>query len=139
MRALGVDIGTLRIGVAVCGSTAAVAVPLVRLKRSSGFVFGNTVARMVEEYDADVVVVGLPVSLNGQAGAAASAVHKDVKRMKAALTVPVVLWDERLTTVTAHRALSKTTLSGRERRSVIDQLAATVILQSWIDAGRPCE
>ena len=81
------------------------------------------------------VVVGLPRSLDGSQGVAAANVLDEIDQLRVALVVPVFTHDERLTTVTADRSLRGAGLDGRRRRKVVDQVAATVILQAWLDAG----
>lgn len=95
------------------------------------------IAEIVADEGAAVVVVGLPRSLDGSDGPAAKKVLGEVDELAAVLPVPVVTHDERFTTVTAHEQLRTAGLGGRRRRAVVDQQAATVLLQSWLDAGRP--
>ena len=138
MRALGLDLGTRRVGVAVCDSAGTVATPVTTLIRSgSSADFTAAVAALVDEREAEIVVVGMPVSLNGRAGPACAATRSEMRRLRRALDVPVVAWDERLTTAIAERDLAVQGVRGAKRRGVVDQLAATVILQSWLDAGMP--
>ncbi len=91
----------------------------------------------MEEAGAGIVVVGLPLSLDGSTGPAAQAILDEVDELRAALTVPVVTWDERLSTVEAERSLRAMRVRKDRHRRVVDQVAATVILQSWLDAGQP--
>lgn len=95
------------------------------------------IAALVAEEEAELVVVGLPRSLDGTLGPAAEAVLAEVEELRAALGVPVVTHDERFTTVTAHDQLRAAGVDGRRRRQVVDQQAAAVLLQSWLDANRP--
>lgn len=84
--------------------------------------------------DAEELVVGLPLRLDGREGEAARRARRLAQALEARLGLPVVLWDERLTTAAAERALIEQGLDGRERRKVVDQVAATLILQSFLDA-----
>jgi putative pre-16S rRNA nuclease len=84
-----------------------------------------------------VVVAGLPISLDGTLGPAAREILSEVDELRAALSVDVVTWDERLSTVEAERSLRVMGVRKSRRRRVVDQVAATVILQSWLDAGQP--
>src|SRR5205085_8188281 len=95
------------------------------------------VARAVLDAEATVVVVGLPRSMSGRDSEATKLIRAEVRELQAALPVPVVTWDERLSTVTAQRALIQGGVRRRERKGSIDKVAAAVILQSWIDAGCP--
>ncbi len=134
-RAVGVDLGSVRIGVAVAPADAAVAVPYEVLQRSGERARDHeALAGMVADVGAEVVVVGLPTSLDGTEGPAAAAVRAEAEEIAAALEVPVVLHDERYTTVSAERMLAQHGVRGPARRKVIDKVAAAVILQSWLDA-----
>ena len=95
------------------------------------------IAELVAEEEAVVVVVGLPRSLDGSVGPAARPSLAEVEELAAVLPVPVVTHDERFTTVTAHEQLRAAGVGGRRRRAVVDQQAAAVLLQAWLDAGRP--
>ena len=135
MRAIGVDLGSVRIGVAFAPADAAVAVPYEVLERSGTRARDHeALAGMVAEVAAEVVVIGLPTSLDGGEGPAAAAARAEAGEIAAALEVPVVLHDERYTTVTAERILADQGVRGPARRKVVDKVAAAVILQSWLDA-----
>ena len=125
-------------GVAVCDSAGTVATPVETLVRCGDAGRDRqAIADRVEEWEAEIVVVGLPVSLDGSEGPAARAARAEIDRLGQALAVPVVSYDERLTTVIAERRLMEQQVRGRARRDVVDQVAAAVMLQSWIDAGMP--
>ena len=135
MRALGLDLGSVRIGVALAPADASVAVPYEVLERSGKRAFDHAaLAGMVAEVGAEVVVIGLPTSLDGSEGPAAAGVRAEADEIAAALEVPVVLHDERYTTVSAQRILTAQGVRGPAQRKVIDKVAAAVILQSWLDA-----
>lgn len=136
MRALGIDLGSRRVGLATCDARGTIASPLTVLERTGDPVVDRCriVATAVEE-EADVVVVGLPLSLDGSDGPAAAAARVEAAKLAAIVGRPVVLHDERLSTVTAHRLLREQGRSERARRKVIDQAAAAVLLQAWLDAG----
>jgi len=138
MRALGLDLGQKRIGVAVSNSEGTLAMPIEVLNR-----LGNRprehrlIGDLVIEWEAEIVVVGLPFNMDGSQGPMAKKYASEAKSLGATLEVPVVLYDERLTTVSADRALKEQDMSGQQRRKVIDKVAASVMLQSWLDAGMP--
>ena len=139
-RAVALDIGTRRIGVALSDSGGTVATPYEVVTRSGAHERDHRrIGVLVEEAGADVVVVGLPLSLDGTLGPAARTILTEVDELRAALDVEVVTWDERLSTVEAERSLRVMGVKKGNRRRVVDQVAATVILQSWLDAGRPRE
>ena len=140
MRALGLDLGERRIGVAVGDNDGRVATPLTVLERSGVRAADyRTLAALVVEWEVGIVVVGMPYSLDGTRGPAARAAADEVTRLSTVLDVPIEIYDERLTTVTAERRLAEQGLSGRHRRALVDQVAASVILQAWLDAQREAQ
>lgn len=137
-RALGLDLGTKRIGVATSDAGGVLASPRTTLERTGDRDRDHRrIADLVAEEEAAVVVIGLPRSLDGSRGPAAELVLGEVAELAVVLAVPVVTHDERFTTVTAHEQLRAAGMGGRRRRTVVDQQAAAVLLQSWLDAGRP--
>ena len=138
MRALGIDLGDRRVGIAVCDSAGTVATPVQTLVRSGDARRDlESIADLVQEWEAVIVVVGLPLSLDGSEGPAARSALAQTDKLRQVLGVPVVSHDERLTTVIAHRRLAEQDVDGRARRGMVDQVAAAVMLQSWLDAGMP--
>ena len=138
MRALGLDLGERRVGVAVCDSAGTVATPVETLVRTGDPERDRqAIADQVREWQAEIVVVGLPISLDGSEGPAAGSARAEIDRLGRFLSVPVVSYDERLTTVIAERSLMEQQMKGPQRRGVVDRVAAAVILQSWLDAGMP--
>ncbi|HUR23403.1 MAG TPA: Holliday junction resolvase RuvX [Acidimicrobiales bacterium] len=137
MRAVGIDLGARRIGVAVSDPSGTVATAREVLQRS-GDPAGDhrRIAEIVAEVGAGVVVIGLPLSLNGRMGPAARAVATEAEAIAGVVGVPVVTQDERLSTVSAERSLSTLALKAPARRQVVDMVAAAVILQSWLDRGQ---
>ena len=137
MRALGVDLGTRRVGIAISDAGATVATPHSVIHRSGDRGRDHrAIAELVAELEVEQVVVGLPLSLDGTMGPAARAMAAEAEELGDVLNVPVETWDERLTTVTAERSLREMGVKGTKRRKVVDQLAATVMLQSWLDRHR---
>jgi putative Holliday junction resolvase len=137
LRVVGLDLGGRRIGVAVSDAAGTVATPHSVLERDGDPARDHAaVAALVAELGAARVVVGLPLSLDGTEGPAAAAVRDEVVQLAAALPVPVDVHDERLSTVTAERALRAQKVRPRDRRRAVDQVAAAVILQSWLDVSR---
>ncbi|MBL89379.1 MAG: Holliday junction resolvase RuvX [Actinobacteria bacterium] len=134
MRALGIDLGEKRIGIAVSDSNGKVATPIQVLVRSKSTKQDhNKINELVNEWEAEIVVVGMPYSLNGSKGSAARLVEKEVEKLSDSISVPVTIHDERLTTVMAAKELDVQGLNSKKQRGVIDQVAASVILQSWLD------
>lgn len=137
MRALGIDLGARRIGVAVSDSAGAIATPFEVVVRTGDRERDHRrIAELVREAEAEVVVVGVPYSLDGGTGPAARRYLAEARALARALPVPVETYDERLSTVTAHRALGEMDLRGPARRKVVDKIAAAVILQAWLDHRR---
>jgi putative Holliday junction resolvase len=145
-RRIGVDVGTVRVGVAICDPDGILATPLVTVPRDSSRAVTQRdgvppdiaeIVRLVQEYEAVEVVVGLPVNLAGKEGPAAVAIRQYAEILKAALDpVPVVFTDERMSTVAAARRLSERGVRGKRQRAVVDQAAAVEILQTWLDSQR---
>lgn len=135
---LGVDVGTVRVGVAVSDPDGVLATPLATLARD---VAGGTdlteLARLAAEREAVEVVVGLPRSLSGGLGPAARAAREYAGLLADRVhPIPVRMSDERLTTVAAERRLGEAGIRGRKGRSVVDRSAAVLILQGWLDGAR---
>jgi putative Holliday junction resolvase len=142
-RRLGVDVGKVRVGVALSDPDGILASPLVTVPRDMGAAADSVPAdiaelvRLVTEHEAVQVVVGLPVRLDGSEGAAAIDIRAYAERLARAVGhVPVVLADERMSTVVASRRLAERGVRGKRQRAVVDQAAAVEILQSWLDAQR---
>lgn len=137
---LGVDVGTVRIGIARSDASGTLAVPLEAIR--AGADSTADVAGLVHEWDAIEVVVGLPLSMSGEEGSAAAAARTWAAALAAHIDVPVRLVDERLSTVQAQRALHAGGRSTRQSRSLIDSASAVMVLQADLDreaaqAGTP--
>jgi putative holliday junction resolvase len=134
-RALGVDLGERRIGLALSDPSRTVASPHEVLRRSGDPVVDRrAIVDAARELGANVIVVGLPLSLSGHTGPAAKAALAEVEALRAvAGSIDVVVQDERLTTVTAERALGEARMRRDARRNVVDKVAAAVMLQAWLE------
>jgi putative Holliday junction resolvase len=136
-RVLALDVGSRRLGVAVSDPSGTVASPLATLPRRSPALDAEALAALAAEQDAATVVVGLPVTLAGREGPAAAAVRAYLAELAGLLPgLRFELADERLSTVAAERALVGGGVRRRARREVVDQVAASVFLQTWLDAAR---
>ncbi|HEV8089253.1 MAG TPA: Holliday junction resolvase RuvX [Actinomycetota bacterium] len=135
-RVLGLDLGDVRIGVAISDPERRLAVPLgtVQVGRPPGEM--RAIADLVNENDVTVVVIGEPISLDGVRRERATHAANFADALRAMLPVPVALHDERFSTTQAERSLRDAGVSGKRRRSVVDAAAAQVILQSWLDGQR---
>ncbi len=134
MRALGLDLGQRRVGVAVSDRSGTVASPLMVLQRSGSLAQDHRrIAELVFEEEAEIVVIGMPLSLSGAVGRAAQAARREADALASVISVPVTTVDERLSTVTAERSLREAGVTGSKRRQVVDKVAAAVFLQAWLD------
>lgn len=135
-RRLGVDVGSVRVGISLSDPSAFLATPLVTLQRDEKRGSDLTeLVRLVAEHDVVEIVVGLPKTLAGRHGPAAEAAAAYAAALAERVApVPVRLSDERLTTVVVSRVLAQRGVKGKKQRAVVDQAAAVEILQSWLDA-----
>src|SRR5262249_20951815 len=129
---LAFDFGRARIGVAISDELQLLAHPLETIPANERA--PSRVAELVRERNVDHVVAGLPRQMNGQIGTAATELLDFVEKLRAILPCPVATWDERLTTVAAHRALRDAGKKTRHTRDYVDQVAAQMILQSYLDS-----
>ena len=134
MRVLALDVGDKRVGVAISDPSQVLARSLKVIQRGSRQEDFVAVARLVEEYEVERVVVGYPRSLDGTAGEQAEKVERYAAGLAEVLTVPVLLWDERFSTVSAERLMREAGLRGKRKRERIDAVAAAVILQAYLDS-----
>lgn len=132
MKVLGVDPGQRRVGLAVAEADVGVALPLRTVPGGARAV--EAVAEAVRTEGIDEVVVGLPLRLDGTEGTAARRARRFGEALGRATGKPVRFWDERLTTVAAERSLTEMGVRGRNRRDVVDQSAAALLLQGYMDA-----
>ena len=138
VRAVGLDLGSKRVGVAIGDRTGTIASPLKVLQRSGSLKRDHeAIAKLVIEEEADIVVVGLPLNMSGSSGPAAQAAIDEAAALATVVAVPVVTFDERRTTVTADRAMMEANMRAQARRRIVDKIAAAVMLQNWLDAGGP--
>jgi len=136
VRYLGLDVGDVRIGVALSDETATLASGLVTLERVGPRKDVKAVAAIVRERDVHEVVVGIPWRLDGNLGPQGEKVMGFVEALRRGLKVPVVTWDERFTTVAADELLAEAGVRRRDRKARIDRAAAVLILQGYLDSRR---
>ncbi|NOY85778.1 MAG: Holliday junction resolvase RuvX [Deltaproteobacteria bacterium] len=135
-RILGIDWGERRVGIALSDESHTIASPhsvLVRspsINKDLGRIFG-----LVNEHDVERVVVGIPIRMDGTQGPSADKVVEIVEKLRNLLDVPVVTWDERLSTAEAQKVLIGGDVSRRKRKDVVDRVAAALILQTYLDSG----
>ncbi len=137
MRFMALDVGDVRIGVAVSDTLEIGAYPLATLTRAGSLKRDvAAVAALAAEQEADALLVGLPLSLNGEVGPQAEKVQGFARALSKLIAVPVVFWDESLSSVEATERLIAQGVSREKRRARIDQTAAAVILESFLDHRR---
>lgn len=134
-RRLCLDFGKKRIGIAISDPTATIAQPHSVMERETEELDIKKINNLIVTYDIKKVIMGLPLELSGEAGQSAMDVYQFIEKLKVALTgVAVETWDERLSTVFAEKEMIRDNVRRKKRKKVIDQLAATIILQSYLDA-----
>ena len=136
MRILGLDVGSHTIGVAVSDELGVTAQGLKTIRRKSMEEDLKEIASIISQFGVTKMVVGLPKSLDGSLGKQAELVFQWIKALRKKIRLPVVTWDERLSTVGATKILLEADLSRKKRKTVIDKLAAVLILQGYLDQSR---
>lgn len=134
MRAMGLDVGTKTVGVAVADELGLTAQPLTVIRRSNLKADLAELVKLASEREVDRFVLGLPLNMDGSEGSRAQTTRRFGDALAKASCLAILYQDERLTTVAAERALLEADVSRGKRREVIDQVAATIILQGWLDA-----
>ena len=134
MIILAVDYGDKRTGIAVCDKLQILASPVCVLTEWNAEALAEKIIDIAKEKKAEKIVVGLPKNMDGSKGFRAEACEALGDLIKNKCDIPVVFWDERLTTVSAHRILSENNVRGKKRKSVVDSVAAEIILQNYIDS-----
>jgi putative Holliday junction resolvase len=132
-RVLGLDVGSRRIGIAVSDLLGITAQGLETLERQNKRLDFAGLARIIREYGVREIVVGFPLRMSGLEGIQAEKMHRFADELRARFELPVHLWDERLSSAEANRLLRDTEMSIRRRGQVVDQMAAVLILQSWME------
>lgn len=136
ISALGLDVGKKRIGVAGCDGTGLIATGLTTIERQSFLQDIEQLQALVAERNAQLLVIGLPYCMDGSIGFQAKQVQKFAKRISKALELPVEYIDERLTSIEAETKLKAQKKYSRYNKGLVDRLAATIILQQWLDQRR---
>jgi len=136
MRILGLDFGARRIGVAISDPTGSTAQPLTVIEKKDDEAAIRRISELVDKYEVDEIVVGLPVSMSGELGAQARTVLAYVEKLKAKLKLPIKVWDERLTTLFAERSLLEADVKRGRRKEVVDKVAAAIMLQGYLESKR---
>ena len=134
MRIMGIDYGTKRIGVAVSDPSCTMAHPLDTVPVRPDGSHITQLEKISRDYGVTRIVVGLPINMDGSIGEAAKKAAEFSESLQQALNLPGELWDERLTTSEAHDLLIRLEVKGRKRKRIIDKIAASIMLQSYLEA-----
>jgi len=135
-RMLGVDYGDARTGLAVSDTLGMFAGGIGCIKSGWDEAVADGVAEKAKEYDVSIIVIGNPVNMNGTYGPRCEKIAAFADLVRTKTTIPVTLFDERLTTVSAHQYLNETNIKSKKRKQVIDSLSAEIILQNYMDAEK---
>ena len=133
MRIMSLDVGSRTIGIACSDALLMTAQGIETIRRTSLEKDFNRLQELIAEYEVHELVVGMPKNMNGTKGERAEKTEEFVEKMKEVIDLPVSYWDERLSTVMAERQLIAADVSRKKRKSVIDKMAAVVILQGYLD------
>jgi putative Holliday junction resolvase len=136
MRTMGLDIGSRTIGVAISDELEITAQGLKTIRRKSSAEDLRELTGIIQQFDIKKIVVGLPKNMDGSIGKQAEIVFRWIKSYQEKISLPIVTWDERLSTIGASRILLEADLSRQKRKGVIDKLAAVLILQGYLDHSR---
>ena len=136
VSALGLDLGAKRVGVAGCDRTGLIATGLTTLQRTSFESLVRPLSELIEYREVEVLVVGLPYTLDGEIGAQAKRIQKLARRLSKALDIPIEFVDERLTSFAAEQMMLERQISLSRNQLQIDRKAAAIILQQWLDQRR---
>ena len=134
MIILSVDYGDRRTGIAICDKNQILASPVCVINEWNAEALADKIIEIAGEKKAEKIVIGLPKNMDGSKGFRADAFEQLGEIIKSKCSLPVVFWDERLTTVSAHKILSDNNVRGKKRKAVVDALSAEIILQNYIDS-----
>ena len=134
MRILAIDHGTRRMGIAISDELKTIAQPLVYIPAEPFPDFLVRLTELLREKEADLVLIGMPRNMDGTYGPAAEKVRDFIAKLKQTITVPIKIWDERLTSAQANRVLIQTQTRRDKRKEKVDQTAAAILLQSYLDS-----
>ncbi|MBT94668.1 MAG: Holliday junction resolvase RuvX [Acidimicrobiaceae bacterium] len=135
MRIIGLDLGSKRIGVALSNSDLTVATPYEVIYRTGKIEQDHlAILKIIDEWEIERIIVGLPLSLDGTFGPSAKSIKAEIEELKGVTDVRIETFDERFTTVTAEQLLIEQNVRRKRRKSLVDMVAASIILQGWIDS-----
>lgn len=134
MRILGIDYGDSRTGIAVSDPFGLTAQPITVISEKNAERLLEKICKIISEYAVEKIVIGLPKNMNGTVGERGERTKEFAQMLREKTALPVIEWDERLTTASAHRTLSEANVSGKKRRGILDKIAAVFILQGYLDS-----
>ena len=138
MKILAVDYGKVRTGLAICDEGELLATPLAVIRQTNPEKLAQEITQIARENQVRQIVVGNPFNMDGTEGESAHAAQHLASLIESSCSLPVIMRDERGTTVTAHQYLNQTDTRGKKRKAVVDAVAATIILQNYLDFRKNC-
>lgn len=132
MIIMAIDYGKVRTGLALCDKKEILSFPLGVIEEKNPDLLCDKIAEKIKENNAELIVIGLPKNMDGSIGESAQRVQNLAENLKSKTSAEIDFWDERRTTVTAHEYLNKTNTRGKKRKSIIDAVSATIILENYL-------
>lgn len=132
MIILAIDLGKKRTGLAICDKHEILSSPLETIIENDDNVLIDKIQKKVQETKTEVLIIGLPKNMDGTLGESAIRAQSISSNLKNRLNIPIILWDERMTTVSAHMILSQANVRGKKRKNAIDSLSASIILENYL-------
>lgn len=133
MIIIAIDLGKARTGLAVCDKSEILASPIGTIQEKDDEKLILKIIENLTSYKAEMAVIGLPKNMDGSLGESAQRAQKFAEQLKEKINIPVNLWDERRTTITAHNYLNQTNTRGKKRKNIIDTLSASIILENYLE------
>ena len=133
MIILAVDLGKKRTGLAICDKNEILSSPLETIIENDDNILIDKIQKKVQETKTEVLIIGLPKNMDGTLGESAIRAQSISSNLKNRLNIPIILWDERMTTVSAHMILSQANVRGKKRKNAIDSLSASIILENYLE------
>lgn len=134
MRVIAIDHGTKRMGIAVSDPSGMIALPLEFIPAEPFNAFLDRLKQLIQEKEVEQILVGMPRNMDGSYGPAAAKVREFIAVLKETIAIPILTWDERLTSTQANRLLVQANVSRKDRKEKVDQAAAAILLQSFLDS-----
>ena len=133
MIILSIDLGAVRTGLAVCDKHEILASPLCTIKETNTDLLASKIIDKIIETKSEMIIIGLPKNMDGSLGSSAQKAIDFKNLLESKINLPIVLWDERKTTVIAHQYLNEVNVRGKKRKNIIDTLSSSIILESYLN------